>query len=98
MDTVLESRWRGDLAPFDGLIAVSPLLSEAELRSQLELVVGLLPQKGVLATLEDWHQHDGYLAESTIDSYANLAGVIAMDAEADPPKVLILVQGKALSS
>jgi hypothetical protein len=73
MDQVLDTRWREGLAPFDGLIAVSPVLSEGELRSQLRLVIGVLPQIGGLVTFNDWHEHDGYIAPSIGESHDTIA-------------------------
>jgi hypothetical protein len=69
VDVELEYRWREGLPPFDGLIALSPVFPEEELRSHLQLVVGLLPQTRSVTTVEDWHQHDGYLAPSVVEPY-----------------------------
>ena len=85
MTEELEQRWREGASPFNGqtvTFSSEDLVPLTPLRHALLAVVSRLQQGSPdvpLFTLEDWHEHDGYVAGSKPTSWANLFSALASD-------------------
>lgn len=75
MDETLESAWRSETCPFDGLtlrVADVPVSSLAPLLTELVAGLRLRLGAGQLWRVEDWHAHDGWVKERRSSSWAEL--------------------------
>jgi len=81
----LERRWRAALTPFDGLTVASAsadLTPLPALRLALLAVASALRQRWpepALFTLDDWHEHDGFLSAARPASWQDLSDALASD-------------------
>ena len=86
MDGELERRWRVGAPPFDGQTVSSDtkdLTPLTPLRQALLAIVSVLQERwpdAGLSTLDDWHDHDGYVSGGKPTSWANLTAALASDA------------------
>lgn len=83
MDQEMVRRWRQGLAPFDGLhVGTDDYLPLPLLRSVLIAVGGRLQRdhpEALLLTLQDWHEHDGYVTSPRSTSWQELWSTLACD-------------------
>jgi hypothetical protein len=77
VDALMESRWREELPPFDGVILLSRSLRLDELRAEVSEVVAMLPRSANLSTFHDWHEHDGYVAPAKEEPWASLEEAVS---------------------
>ena len=85
MDGGLERRWREGAPPFDGQTVsfdTEDLTPLTPLRHALLAVTPLLQERwpdAGLFTLDDWHDHDGYVTVGKPASWAKLTAALASD-------------------
>ena len=80
MDAEFERRWRGGMAPFDGMTlrAKDDGLPLSALRRAL--LAALAPRSTLpLWMLHDWHQHDGYVSSAVRTSWHDLRAMVASE-------------------
>jgi len=81
----LEQRWRDGAAPFNGqtvLFASPDLTPLPALRFALLAVVSRLQQRwlaSALCTLDDWHEHDGFVNEAKPASWQGISAALASE-------------------
>lgn len=84
MDRELEQRWRTACRPFDeAILRHEDLLPLSRLRADAEAVVKLLASQTLihsLRTLDDWHEHDGYITTYSVVDWAELERVVSTEA------------------
>lgn len=84
MNAELAERWRSRAKPFDGATVELPRpgLPLADLRHRLIRVVAELRAQAdtsALETLEDWHEHDGYVKAGMATKWDSLTDALASD-------------------
>mgnify|MGYP000943660722 CR=1 FL=1 len=84
MNDLLDARWRSASPPFDGSVLSVPSAQLAEGRGSIALraVVAQLKREcpdAELRSLDDWHEHDGYLTEDEPCSWHALETLLTSD-------------------
>ncbi len=85
MNGELERRWRGGIVPFSGqtiTIDSEDLTPLTPLRHALLAVVSRLQQRwsdAALLSLDDWHEHDGFITVAKPISWVYLLSTLASD-------------------
>ena len=85
MNEALEQRWRDGSAPFDGQTMAfrsEDLTPLPALRLALLAVVSRLRQSwpdAVLCTLDDWHEHDGFVSRAKLTSWQGFCSALASE-------------------
>jgi len=80
VDPEFEGRWRDGRKPFDGRTLVTPLITiDLLLAVARTVVMGLRAQRPAasLRTLDDWHEHDGYVTSTEPASWDDVEAAIA---------------------
>lgn len=81
MTPELQRRLEASLPPFDGVCVQNPdVLRLSQLREVLSRAVSLLsPHFRDIHSFRDWHEHDGYIVKSKVDSWGALNAATAND-------------------
>ncbi|MCP4099327.1 MAG: hypothetical protein GY880_02755 [Planctomycetaceae bacterium] len=81
MTPELQNRLDSSLPPFDGVcIRNSDVLTVPQLRHLLRNIIAKLsPQYPEICIFHDWHEHDGYIVDSTPGSWKSLTDATAGD-------------------
>ncbi len=83
MNEALEQRWHDGSAPFNGqtvAFASADLMPLPALRLALLAIVPRLRQRwpeAALCTLDDWHEHDGFVNEAKPASWHDISAALA---------------------
>ena len=83
VDADLIERWRKRKKPFDGVTLVLPWpgVPLDQLRADIRLVIADLQPRagGRIETLEDWHEHDGYVKPGMAVDWASITDALDSD-------------------
>lgn len=81
MTPKLQDRLDGSKPPFDGAcIHNTDTLNLTQLRSLLSTTIGMLSSSNSeIYSFHDWHEHDGFIVDSKIESWDTLTAAIETD-------------------
>ena len=84
VDAEFTDRWRNRREPFNGITLEMPWPGKllGDLRSALRQVVDVLQKRDgghLLYTLEDWHQHDGYVMSAALSNWVDVLDSLSSD-------------------